>query len=138
MSTALRRCPEAVFLPADRAAYDEASAEVWAVVRTVVDLVEVWGWDEAFLGADVDDPEALARALRQAIQDRTSFTCCVGIGDNKVRAKLATGFAKAVEGSMPEDAAGIYRLTRDSWFDVMGARPTSALWGVGAKTADKL
>ncbi len=29
LSTALRRCPEAVFLPADRAAYDEASAEVW-------------------------------------------------------------------------------------------------------------
>src|SRR3954464_324901 len=39
LSTALRRCPEAVFLPSDRAAYDAASAEVWAVVRGVVDLV---------------------------------------------------------------------------------------------------
>jgi DNA polymerase-4 len=138
LSTALRRCPEAVFLPADRAAYDDASAEVWGVVRSVVDLVEVWGWDEGFVGVDVDDPEALAHALRQAVEDRTSFTCCVGIGDNKIRAKLATGFAKAPEGSLPEDAAGVYRLTRDNWFAVMGARPTTALWGVGTKTAEKL
>lgn len=138
LSTALRRCPDAVFLPADRAAYDDASAEVWGVVRTVVDLVEVWGWDEGFVGADVDDPELLAHALRDAVQARTSFTCCVGIGDNKIRAKVATGFAKAAEGSLPEDAAGVYRLTRDNWSDVMGARPTLALWGVGTKTAEKL
>src|SRR5882757_6984583 len=121
LSTALRRCPQAVFLPADRAAYDEASAEVWRVVRGVVDLVEVWGWDEGFLGTDVDDPERLAHTLRRTVADRTSFTCCVGIGDNKIRAKLATGFAKAAEGSLPEDAAGVYRLTRDNWFDVMGS-----------------
>jgi DNA polymerase-4 len=138
LSTALRRCPEAIFLPADRAAYDEASAEVWGVVRDVVDLVEVWGWDEGFVGADVDDPEPLAHDLRRVVEDRTSFTCCVGIGDNKLRAKLATGFAKAAEGSLPADAAGVYRLTRDNWFEVMGARSTTALWGVGARTAEKL
>jgi DNA polymerase IV len=138
LSTALRRCPEAVFLPADRAAYDEASVEVWDVVRGVVDLVEVWGWDEGFIGVDVDDPETLAHALRRTVEERTSFTCCVGIGDNKIRAKLATGFAKAAEGSLPEDAAGVYRLTCDNWFDVMGARSTAALWGVGAKTPEKL
>jgi DNA polymerase-4 len=108
------------------------------VVRRLVDLVEVGGWDEGFLGTDVDDPERLAHALRRTVEVRTSFTCCVGIGDNKIRAKLATGFAKAVERPLPEDAAGVYRLTRDSWFDVVGARPTTVLWGVGAKTAEKL
>jgi DNA polymerase-4 len=138
LSTALRRCPQAVFLPADRAAYDEASAEVWAVVRSVVDLVEVWGWDEGFVGVDVDVPEAVAHALRQAVEDRTSFSCCVGIGDNKLRAKVATGFAKAAAGSLPEDAAGVYRLTRENWSEIMGGRPTTALWGVGTRTADKL
>ena len=95
LSTALRRCPQAVFLPADHAAYDESSAEVWDVVRSVVDQVEVWGWDEGFLGADVDDPELLAHALRRVVVDRTSFTCCIGIGDNKIRAKLAA-FANPV------------------------------------------
>ena len=65
LSTALRRCPDAVFLPSDRAAYDAASAEVWDLVRQQPLLVEVWGWDEGFLGTDVDDPIALAHELRR-------------------------------------------------------------------------
>lgn len=138
MSTALRRCPDAVFLPHDRAAYDAASAEVWSVVREIVPLVEVWGWDEGFLGTDVDDPEPFAQNVRSTVVERTGFTCCVGIGDNKLRAKMATGFAKAPAGTLPEDAPGVFRLTRDNWFDVMGDRPTEALWGVGGKTAEKL
>ena len=52
-----------------------------------------------------------------------------GIGDNMLRAKLATGFAKP---------AGVYRLTRDNWVEVMAARPVTALWGIGSRTAAKL
>ena len=33
---------------------------------------------------------------------------------------------------------GVYRLTAENWLDVMGWRPTQALWGIGAKTARKL
>src|SRR5215207_51576 len=54
---ALRRCPDAVFLASDRSAYDAASAEVMAALRTLPAVVEVWGWDEAFLGVAVDAPE---------------------------------------------------------------------------------
>ena len=56
---AAKRCPEAVFLPSDRPAYDAASAEVMAALRTLPAVVEVWGWDEAFLGVATDDPESL-------------------------------------------------------------------------------
>ena len=56
LRTAARRCPDAVFLPLDRAAYDDASDEVWAVVRELPVTVEVWGWDEGFLGSDTPDP----------------------------------------------------------------------------------
>lgn len=138
LSTAFRRCPEAVFLPSDRDAYDAASAEVWDVVRELPVVVEVWGWDEGFLGTDTDDPETLAREIRDVVAARTGFTCCIGIGDNKIRAKLATGFAKARDGETPDAAVGVYRLTRESWMSVMGDRRTDALWGVGAKTAGKL
>ncbi len=138
LTAAKRKCPDAVFLPSDRDAYDEASAEVWGVVREMDVVTEVWGWDEAFLGADVDDPEALAQLVRETVVRRTGFTCCVGIGDNKVRAKMATGFAKAPAGALPEDAPGVFRLTKTNWLDVMGDRPTDALWGVGAKTSAKL
>src|SRR3954454_23377335 len=67
LSTALRRCPEAAFLASDRAACDEASAEVREVVRQQPLLVEVWGWDEGFLGTDVDVPMTLAVELRELV-----------------------------------------------------------------------
>ena len=126
---AAKRCPDAVFLPHDPPAYDAASAEVMAALREFDAVVEVLGWDEAFLGVDTDNPEALAAEIQDAVRDRTRLSSSVGIGDNKLRAKLATGFAKP---------AGIYRLTRDNWFAVMGERPTEALWGIGRKTAAKL
>ncbi|PSL45287.1 DNA polymerase-4 [Saccharothrix carnea] len=126
---AKKKCPDAVFLPSDAPAYEEVSAHVMDVLRELPVVVEVLGWDEAFLGARTDDPEALADTARRAVKAETGLECSVGIGDNKLRAKLATGFAKP---------AGVYRLTRDNWVEVMAARPVTALWGVGSRTAAKL
>jgi DNA polymerase-4 len=129
LRTAFKKLPSAVFLPADHALYEAASADVMAVLRSFPVVVEVLGWDEAFVGATVDDPVVLARSLQAAVLDATGLHCSVGIGDNKLRAKLATDFGKP---------AGVYQLTRANWVEVMGHRPTSALWGIGAKTARKL
>ncbi|MFD1516137.1 DNA polymerase IV [Pseudonocardia yunnanensis] len=133
MRTAAKRCPDAVFLPADNPHYEEVSAEVMATLRGFDGVVvEVMGWDEAFVGAHTDDPEALARAIRAAVLARTRLSCSVGIGDNMLRAKLATEFAK------PGTGDGVFRLTAENWDEVMAHRPTRALWGIGAKTAGKL
>jgi DNA polymerase IV len=140
LRTAARRCPDAVFLPADNAAYEAASAEVMAVLAdfgpTDGAVVEVLGWDEAFVGATTDDADELARRVREAVHIRTRLTCCVGIGDNLLRAKIATEFAKPP----PRDGVGrgVFTLTAENWDAVMGDRPTHALWGIGAKTAAKL
>ncbi|MGH9114078.1 MAG: DNA polymerase IV [Acidimicrobiales bacterium] len=129
LRTAAKRCPDAVFLPSDPPAYNEVSETVMATLRELPVVVEVLGWDEAFLGAHTGDPETLAADIQRAVKDATGLSCSVGIGDNRLRAKLATGFAKP---------AGIYRLTRDNWVSVMADRPTDALWGIGLKTARKL
>jgi nucleotidyltransferase/DNA polymerase involved in DNA repair len=129
LRTAARRLPDAVFLPVDREAYEEVSAEVMDVLRASGAVVEVLGWDEAFLGIDVDDPEAFARSLASRVREATELDCTVGIGENKLQAKIATGFGKP---------AGVFRLTSGNWFEVLGDRPTDALWGIGAKTARKL
>jgi DNA polymerase-4 len=63
------------------------------------------------------------------VLERTRLWCSVGVGDTKIRAKLASGFAKP---------RGVFVLTAATWFEVMGPQPTDALWGVGAKTARKL
>ncbi len=129
LRTAARRCPDAVFLPVDQAVYEAASAQVMATLREFDAVVEVMGWDEAFLGVDSGDPEALARQVADRVRARTQLDCSVGIGRNKLQAKLATGFGKP---------AGVFRLTGDNWFEVLGGRPPDVLWGIGAKTARKL
>ena len=129
LATAFRKCPDAVFLPHDRPAYDAASAEVMATLRTFPVVVEVWGWDEAFIGTTTDDPEALAADIKARVLAETSLTCAVGIGDSRLTAKTATGFAKP---------GGIARLTRARWFEVMGDRPVTSIWGIGDRTAARL
>jgi DNA polymerase-4 len=100
-----------------------------ATLRTLPAVVEVWGWDEAFLGAHTDDPEALARDAKARVLAETHLTCAVGIGQTRLQAKTATGFAKP---------GGIARLSRRTWLPTMGDRPVTALWGVGARTAARL
>jgi DNA polymerase-4 len=129
LRTALRRCPQAVFLESDKPAYDAASAEVMDVLRQLPVVVEVWGWDEAALGADTEDPEALAGEVQRSVLNQTALSCSVGIGDNKLRAKIATGFAKP---------AGVFRLTAGNWEDVMFHRPVDDIVGIGRRTALKL
>jgi DNA polymerase-4 len=144
LRTAFKRCPDAVFLPVDKPAYDEASARVMDTLRAltwggVPVLVEVLGWDEAFIGpgaghGELGDPRLFAQQIRDTVLTATDLHCGVGIGDNKLRAKIATEFGKTGAG----DGSGIGYLTDAEWFDVMGERPTTALWGIGGKTARKL
>ena len=129
LRSAVRKCPDAIVLPVDQAAYEEVSERVMRTLRSFDVVVEVIGWDEAFLGARTDDPEDLAVRIKGAVRDRTRLSCAVGIGDNKLRAKIATGFAKP---------GGTYRLTARNWFELMGDRPTEELWGIGRKTARRL
>lgn len=129
LRSAARKCPDATFLPSDPAAYDEASDQVMGLLRDLGHPVEVWGWDEAYVGANVTDPVELAERIRTVIASETGLACSVGISDNKQRAKVATGFAK------PD---GVYTLTDANWMEEMGSRPVDALWGVGPKTAKKL
>ncbi|MEV7609389.1 DNA polymerase IV [Microbacterium sp. NPDC089320] len=131
LKIAARKAPEnAVFLPVDHEAYEAASSEVMSTLRAMPGVVlEVIGWDECFLGATTDDPEQTARSAQNAVLESTALHCSVGIGDNKVRAKIATEFGKP---------RGVFRLTAENWFEVMGDRPTRDLWGVGPKVQKRL
>jgi len=129
LRTALRRCPDAVFLPSDRAAYDAASEEVMATLRSFPVVVEVWGWDEAFVGLRTDDPEAQAAAMRAAVLARTGLSCAIGIGESRLLAKTAVRAAKP---------GGIARLTRREWAEGWGPRPVTEVWGIGSRIARRL
>jgi DNA polymerase-4 len=129
LRTAARRCPAAVFLPTDLPTYRAASEQFMATLRAFPGVLEVAGWDEAFLEVFTSDPEDVAIGIRRAVRRETGLSCSVGIGDNKLRAKTASAFAKP---------GGVFRLTASEWWTVMGDRPPSSLWGVGRKTARRL
>lgn len=127
---AARKAPDAVILPVDAPAYTAASDEVMQTLRAQPGaVVQVLGWDEAFLGVETDDPEGYARSVQAAVLARTRLHCSVGIGDTLVRAKNATDFGKP---------RGTFRLTAENWLEVMGDKPTISLWGVGPKISKRL
>jgi DNA polymerase-4 len=129
LRTAVKRCPDGVFLAVDAEHYLDASGRVMDALRAFPAVVQVLGWDEAFMAVDTGDPEALARDVQASVLERTELWCSIGLGDSKHRAKLASAFAKP---------RGVFRLTRREWPALMGPRPAEALWGIGKKTAAKL
>lgn len=127
---AARKVPDAVILPVDSDAYFAASDTVMTTLRSQPGaVVQVLGWDEAFVGIQTDDPEAYARKIQAAVLEQARLHCSVGIGDTLIRAKNATDLGKP---------AGVFRLTAENWLEVMGSRPTKELWGVGSKISSRL
>lgn len=127
---AARKVPDAVILPVDSEAYLAASDTVMATLRSQPGaVVQVLGWDEAFVGIQAADPAAYARDIQAAVLEQTQLHCSVGIGDTLVRAKNATDLGKP---------AGVFRLTAENWLEVMGSRPAKELWGIGSKVSGRL
>ncbi|MFD0330953.1 DNA polymerase IV [Streptacidiphilus monticola] len=128
---ARRLCPDAVVLPPDFDAYAAVSANVMAVLHGFVRRVEQVGLDEAYLDlAGVPlRPAALGRLIRLRVAEEQGLACSVGIGPNKLVAKLASVAAK------PD---GLREVTEDQVRGFLRPQPAAALPGVGGKTAEAL
>jgi DNA polymerase-4 len=127
---ARRLCPQALFIEPDFAAYREVSARLMAIVRRHVERVEVVGLDEAYL--DVSSfafPRAAMRRLLAEIASETAMSCSVGIGPNKLVAKVA---------SDAEKPRGFVVLTREQACERFAQAPPALLPGIGPKTAARL
>lgn len=129
-SRARRLCPQAVFLPPDFAFYREISRRMMDLVRSHVEVVEVVGLDEAYLDlGGLFSPRAAMRRLVAEIQEQVRLTCSVGIGPNKLVAKVA---------SDAEKPAGFVALTREQACARFASSPPGLVPGIGPKTAERL
>jgi DNA polymerase-4 len=129
-SQALRLCPQAVVIPPDFTAYREASKRVWDLVRSEVAVVDQVGIDEAYLDlSEMVAPKALLRTLVARIRTETGLTASVGIGPNRLVAKVAGGCEKP---------AGMVALSREMACERFASAPPSLLPGIGPKTARRL
>jgi DNA polymerase-4 len=131
LRTAHRLCPDAVFLPVDFAAYREASGRMHAILRETGARVESLGLDEAFLDCTglAEDGEAIARRVKERIARELHLTASVGVGPNKLVAKIASGLVK------PD---GLTMIREDEVAARLAPLPVTVLWGVGPKTAAHL
>src|SRR4051812_24609122 len=125
---ARRLCPDAVFLPPDFTVYRSRSKDVMAVLRAQVERVEVVGLDEAYLDlSELDRPKAAARRVKEAVQADTGLCCSIGIGPNKLVAKVASDADK------PD---GFIVLSREEACERFAAASPGLIPGIGPKTVE--
>jgi len=131
LRTAFKKCPHAVFLAVDFSAYGEYSRKIRSILREYSELVEPMSLDEAFLDVShrPEEPVALAEEIRRRIKAETGLTASIGIGPNKLLAKIACGMRKP-------DA--VTEINAETAVDQLRALPSTVLWGVGPKTAARL
>jgi DNA polymerase IV (DinB-like DNA polymerase) len=90
--------PATVFVEGNHKLYGEVSRRLMAILAQGTDLFEEASIDEAYL--DLSSLETFAAAaeralaLKREIVDREGLTCTVGLGPNKLVAKIASDFKK--------------------------------------------
>ncbi|MCC6610815.1 MAG: DNA polymerase IV [Burkholderiales bacterium] len=128
---AFRLCPEAVFLRVDYQAYAAVSEKVKAALRSVSPVLEDAGIDEAFLDLSAlpGSPEEIGREIKRRVQGATGLTCSVGIGPNKLLAKIASDLQK------PD---GLTILAAEDAAARVGSLPVRKVPGIGPVTEAEL
>lgn len=134
MSEALRRCPRAICARPRMDRYREVSRQVFTVFRSVTPLVQGLSLDEAYL--DVSglvrtrrQARQLGRLIKQKIHLATGLTASVGIGPNKLVAKIASDLEK------PD---GLVLVGRKDVQAVLDPLPVRAINGIGPRTGEVL
>jgi len=134
ISHAWRLSPEAIFLPPDFPLYVRVSNEIMDLVRKHAVKFEQWGIDEAFLDVTsrvegYSKAEELAMRIKCEIKEQQGLTCSIGIGPNKLVAKIASDFQKP-------DGLTVVKPEQVEAF--LAPLPVRRLLWVGRKTEAKL
>ena len=132
---AARRCPGATFVQGAFEDYRRASRAVRSVLEEFSPLVVMASLDEGYLdfsGTDRLFPVSLlpvAERIRDQVRSAAGLDCSIGIGPNRMVAKLASDAAKP---------RGLMEV-REGWEEgFVAGLPLRALPGVGPRTADRL
>ena len=134
LKTALRLCPQGIFLPVRFARYGEISKHIREIFHRYTPMVEPLSSDEAFLDVKGSEglfgsAETIGRKIKEEILNETGLTASVGLGPNKFLAKLASDLRK------PD---GFVVITLDKIREILDPLPVGRLWGVGKKAELRL
>lgn len=134
ISKAYRLCPQGVFLPGRMERYQEVSEQVMEVLSGFTPLIEQISVDEAFLdltgcGRLLGAPREIGLKIKRAVSDSTGLTASVGLGPNKLVAKVASDLEK------PD---GLVVVGDSEAGAFLAPLPLRRLWGIGPKTEESL
>jgi DNA polymerase-4 len=125
-------CPHGIYVSGNPQKYVYTSVQILATLREFTSRIEPFSVDEAFLefeDLEFGDTVKVASEIKQRIKDKFGLTCSIGIGPNKIVAKMASDLNK------PD---GITIIRKDEFLDYFGGKEVSSLWGIGEKTKLKL
>lgn len=131
---ALQICPDGVVIPPDFSLYHRYSSKVIEILLKYSLVVEQASIDEAYVDVAgsvslFGSPETIARKIKADIFDSLGLQCSIGIGENKLLAKMAAEMCKP---------NGLMVLKKEEVPEVLWPLPVRELYGVGPKTAEKL
>lgn len=132
--TALRRCPELIFVPPRFDVYKAVSRQIHAIFADYADLIQPLSLDEAYLDVTanrrgIETAWKTAKEIRARIMEETGLTASAGISYNKFLAKLASDQRKP---------NGQFAVTPDMGTAWVESLPVSRFHGVGPVTARKM
>jgi len=135
VAEARKLCPSLITVPVSKGKYSEVSAKIQDLVKRVTNKVEFIAFDEGYL--DITDViggypgrDYFAGRFRRGIKDNTGLTCSIGMGYNKLTAKIASDINKP---------GGIYIFTkREEFVEYIEGKEVRILPGVGKKMAEDL
>ena len=130
ISEAYRRCPDAVFLRPDMEKYRRRSQQVFQILKTLAPVVEAASIDEAYLDVSgleklLGTPETIGHEIKQRIHSGTGLTASVGLGPNRLIAKL---------GSEHRKPDGLTVVPAEQVLEFLAPMPVSNLRGLGRQT----
>ena len=126
---------EAIFLPTDMPYYHEISRNAMRIIQNYGELFEQVSVDECYMdftkitNSDFDDARIFAASLQKNIKDQIKLTCSIGVGPNKLIAKIASGINKP---------NGITVVIQEDAKRFISNRKIEDIPGVGPKTFKKL
>ncbi|MBI4128916.1 MAG: DNA polymerase IV [Parcubacteria group bacterium] len=133
ISEAYRRCPHAIFLPVNGRLYSTVSQNIFQILRATTRVIEPVGIDEAYLDMShcesFTKAEEEARNIKRAIVRRERITASIGIGPNKLVAKIASDHQK------PDGLTVVLPSNTQQFLDPL---PVGVLRGIGQKTSARL
>jgi len=134
IATAMRLCPQGIYLPVRMSRYKEVSEQVFEIFSRFTPLIEPLSIDEAFLDLTgsvrlFGPPEEIAKNIKKAVVEEIGITVSAGVAPSKFVAKIASDLQK------PD---GLTVVPEGKVKEFLEPLPIAKLWGVGRATQEAL